>query len=229
MRLSDYIINFIKEEYKVDTIFTVSGGGCIFLVDSLSKIEGIKYICNHHEQASAIAAEGYARKTNNIGVCLVTSGPGGTNTLTGVLGAWLDSSPLLVISGQVNRDMTTNYTKQPIRQLGDQEFDIVKTVNKMTKYAVQVNEAEDIKYHLQKALHLAKTGRPGPVWLDIPLDIQKTDIEPDSLKSFTPEVNDANIISKLKINEVINKLKTAKKPLLLLGNGVRISDFNRYR
>ena len=172
MRLSDYIINFIKEEYKVDTIFTVSGGGCIFLVDSLSKIEGIKYICNHHEQASAIAAEGYARKTNNIGVCLVTSGPGGTNTLTGVLGAWLDSSPLLVISGQVNRDMTTNYTKQPIRQLGDQEFDIVKTVNKMTKYAVQVNEAEDIKYHLQKALHLAKTGRPGPVWLDIPLDIQ---------------------------------------------------------
>ena len=224
MRLSDYIINFIKEEYKVDTIFTVSGGGCIFLVDSLSKIEGIKYICNHHEQASAIAAEGYARKTNNIGVCLVTSGPGGTNTLTGVLGAWLDSSPLLVISGQVNRDMTTNYTKQPIRQLGDQEFDIVKTVNKMTKYAVQVNEAKDIKYHLQKALHLAKTGRPGPVWLDIPLDIQKTDIEPDSLKSFTPKVNDANIISKLKINEVINKLKTAKKPLLLLGNGVRISD-----
>lgn len=223
MRLSDYIINFIKEQYKVDTIFTVSGGGCIFLVDSLSKIKGIKYICNHHEQASAIAAEGYARKTNNIGVCLVTSGPGGTNTLTGVLGAWLDSSPILVISGQVNRDMTTNYTNQPIRQLGDQEFNIIKTVDSMTKYAVQVNQAKDIKYHLQKALYLAKTGRPGPVWLDVPLDIQKTDINPDELKSFIPE-NNKNIIPKIQIDQVLNKLKTVKKPLLLLGNGVRLSD-----
>jgi acetolactate synthase I/II/III large subunit len=125
MRVSDYVINFIKETYKVDTIFTVSGEGCIFLIDSLSKIKDIKYVCNHHEQACAIAAEGYARKTNNIGVCLVTSGPGGTNAITGVLGGWLDSTPMLVISGQVNREMTTNFTNQPLRQLGDQEFNIM--------------------------------------------------------------------------------------------------------
>ena len=155
MRLSDYVINFIKEEYKVDTIFTVSGGGCIFLIDSLSKVDGLDYVCNHHEQACAIAAEGYARKSNNIGVCLVTSGPGGTNALTGVLGAWLDSTPMLVISGQVNREMTTNYTKQPLRQLGDQEFNIVDTVKSLTKYSVQINEPKDIKYHLQRALHEA--------------------------------------------------------------------------
>tara|TARA_R110000823_G_scaffold306409_1_gene428804 strand:- start:2235 stop:3971 length:1737 start_codon:yes stop_codon:yes gene_type:complete len=223
MRLSDYVINFIKEEYKVDTIFTISGGGCIFLIDSLSKVEGLDYICNHHEQACAIAAEGYARKSNNIGVCLVTSGPGGTNTLTGVLGAWLDSIPMLVISGQVNREMTTNFTKQPLRQLGDQEFNIIDTVKTLTKYSVQINEPKDIKYHLERALHEAKSGRPGPVWLDIPLDVQKTEIEPNNLSGYKP---DNKIISSSKddINQVINKLKLAKKPLLIVGNGVRLSN-----
>ena len=176
----------IRDRYKVDTIFTVSGGGCIFLIDSLSKVDGLDYVCNHHEQACAIAAEGYARKSNNIGVCLVTSGPGGTNALTGVLGAWLDSTPMLVISGQVNREMTTNYTKQPLRQLGDQEFNIVDTVKSLTKYSVQINEPKDIKYHLQRALHEAKSGRPGPVWLDIPLDVQKTNIDIDSLVGYKP-------------------------------------------
>jgi acetolactate synthase I/II/III large subunit len=222
MRLSDYVINFIKEEYKVDTIFTVSGGGCIFLIDSLSKTKGLKYICNHHEQASAIAAEGYSRKTNNIGVCLVTSGPGGTNTLTGVLGAWLDSSPMLVISGNVNREMTTNYTKQPLRQLGDQEFNIVHTVSNMTKYAVQVNDPKDIKYHLQKALYEAKSGRPGPVWLDIPLDVQKTEIKPEELKEYNPP-NHIIEVGPTDLKKVIEKLKLAKKPLMVLGNGVRLS------
>lgn len=222
MRLSDYVINFIKEEYKVDTIFTVSGGGCIFLIDSLSKVDGLNYVCNHHEQACAIAAEGYARKSNNIGVCLVTSGPGGTNALTGVLGAWLDSTPMLVISGQVNREMTTNYTKQPLRQLGDQEFNIVDTVKNLTKYSVQVNEPKDIKYHLQRALHEAKSGRPGPVWLDIPLDVQKTNINIDSLVDYKPGNKFINA-SKEDINIVRSKLRSAKKPLLIVGNGVRLS------
>ena len=120
MRLSDYVIQFLRDSYKVDTFFTLSGGGSIFLMDSLGTVENIKYIANHHEQASAIAAEGYARMHDKIGCCIVTSGPGGTNTLTGVLGSWLDSIPMIIISGQVNKEMTTSYTKLPLRQLGDQ-------------------------------------------------------------------------------------------------------------
>ena len=223
MRLSDYVIQFVKEQCKVDTIFTVSGGGCIFLVDSLSKIDGIDYVCNHHEQACAIAAEGYARKTNNLGVCLVTSGPGGTNALTGVLGAWLDSTPMLILSGQVNREMTTNYTGLPLRQLGDQEFDITKTVSNMTKYAVQVNSASLIKYHLEKAYYLAKNGRPGPVWLDIPLDIQKIDIDPDKLEGYKPIQSTAKVTSE-DIDIIKNQLTLSKKPLIIVGNGVRLSN-----
>jgi|TARA_R110002153_G_scaffold216637_1_gene369144 acetolactate synthase-1/2/3 large subunit len=222
MRLSDYVINFIKEEYKVDTIFTVSGGGCIFLIDSLSKTKGLKYVCNHHEQACAIAAEGYARKTNNIGVCLVTSGPGGTNTITGVLGAWLDSTPILVLSGQVNRELTTNYTNQPLRQLGDQEFNIVDSVKNITKYSVQVNDPNNIRYHLEKALFEAKSGRPGPVWLDIPLDVQKAEIDPSILKGYSPPNNIVKVDNG-EIQVILKKLKQAKKPLLILGNGVRLS------
>jgi acetolactate synthase I/II/III large subunit len=223
MRLSDYVIQFVKEQCKVDTIFTVSGGGCIFLVDSLSKIDGIDYVCNHHEQACAIAAEGYARKTNNLGVCLVTSGPGGTNALTGVLGAWLDSTPMLILSGQVNREMTTNYTGLPLRQLGDQEFDITKTVSNMTKYAVQVNSALLIKYHLEKAYYLAKNERPGPVWLDIPLDIQKIDIDPDKLEGYKPIQSTAKVTSE-DIDIIKNQLTLSKKPLIIVGNGVRLSN-----
>jgi acetolactate synthase I/II/III large subunit len=223
MRVSDYVINFIKETYKVDTIFTVSGGGCIFLIDSLSKIKDLKYVCNHHEQACAIAAEGYARKTNNIGVCLVTSGPGGTNTLTGVLGGWLDSTPMLVISGQVNREMTTNFTQQPLRQLGDQEFNIIPTVKHFTKYAVQVNDTNKIKYHLERALYEAKSGRPGPVWLDIPLDIQKAEIDPLELVGYTPPSNTINPTT-YEVQIVIDQLKKSTKPLIIIGNGVRLSN-----
>ena len=224
MRLSDYVIQFVKDQCKVDTIFTVSGGACIFLIDSLSKVDGIDYVCNHHEQACAIAAEGYARKTNNLGVCLVTSGPGGTNTLTGVLGAWLDSTPILVLSGQVNREMTTNYTGLPLRQLGDQEFDITKTVSNMTKYAVQVNKASSIKYHLEKAYYKAKSGRPGPVWLDIPLDIQKTEINPDELIGYTPQIKSIAKSKPSEINTIRKQLSKSKKPLIIVGNGVRLSN-----
>jgi acetolactate synthase I/II/III large subunit len=224
MRLSDYVIQFIKDQCQVDTIFTVSGGGCIFLIDSLSKIEGMNYICNHHEQASAIAAEGYARKTNNLGVCLVTSGPGGTNAITGVLGAWLDSTPMLVLSGQVNREMTTNYTGSPLRQLGDQEFDITKTVSNMTKYAVQINDAKDIKYHLERAYYEAKSGRPGPVWLDIPLDIQSSKINPDELVGYTPQTQSIAKVKPSEIDIIKKQLSKSKKPLIIVGNGVRLAN-----
>jgi acetolactate synthase-1/2/3 large subunit len=225
MRLSDYVIKYLKDNYQVDTIFTVSGGGCIFLVDSLSNIDGVKYIATHHEQAASIAAEGYARMHEKLGACVVTSGPGGTNAITGVLGAWLDSIPMIVISGQVNKEMTTNYTNlSSLRQLGDQEFNIVESVKNMTKYAVQVNDPLEIKYHLEAACKLATSRRPGPVWLDIPLNVQSADINPDELYGCsnlfgTSLVKCYDVI----VDDVVNKISESKKPLLIVGNGIRLS------
>ena len=222
MRVSDYIIQYLRDEYNIETIFTVSGGGCIFLIDSLGHTEGVNYVATHHEQAASIAAEGYARMNNKLGACVVTSGPGATNAMTGTLCSWLDSIPVIVISGQVNKELTTNYTRQPLRQLGDQEYNIVESVKPMTKYAVQVNNVEDIKFHLEKACKLATSGRPGPVWLDIPLNIQSADIDPEQLHGYNEfiEFPQAN---KLDIEQVITKWNNAKKPLLLVGNGIRLS------
>ena len=222
MRVSDYVIQFLRDKYQVDTIFMVSGGGCIFLVDSAGNTEGVKYVATHHEQAAAIAAEGYARVNNKLGACIVTSGPGGTNAITGTLCSWLDSIPVIVISGQVNKELTTNYTRSPLRQLGDQEFDIVETVKNMTKYAVQVNDYKDIRYHLEKACHLATSGRPGPVWIDIPLNVQSVQIEPEDLKGYdeypeVPEAKDSDI------DDIIKMWNSAKKPMMIVGNGIRLS------
>jgi len=222
MRLSDYVITFLKERYNVDTIFTVSGGGCIFLVDSLANVEGVSYVATHHEQAAGLAAEGYARIGNRLGVCLVTSGPGGTNAMTGTLSSYLDSIPVLYISGQVNRDMTTNHTGLPLRQLGDQEFNIVKSVESMTKYAHQVNNPNDIRYHLEKACKLAVSGRPGPVWLDIPLDVQSAQIDPEILVGYNDSVSLPSVTPE-QTNEILEKWKSAKNPLIIVGNGVRLS------
>ena len=222
MKLSDYVIKFLHDNYDVDTIFTLSGGGCIHLIDSLGKSEDVNYIATHHEQAAAIAAEGYARKKNKLGACLVTSGPGGTNALTGTLCSYLDSIPVIVVSGQVNKPLTTNFTNLNLRQLGDQEFDIVKTAKTMTKYAIQVNDPEEIRYHLEKACYLATNDRPGPVWIDIPLDIQSAQIDPEKLNSFSPEVIDCKI-DEQKFLSIVNKWNRAKKPLLIVGNGVRLS------
>lgn len=222
MRLSDYVIQFLRDQYKVDTIFTVSGGGCIFLIDSLGSTEGVNYVATHHEQVASIAAEGYARMNNKLGACLVTSGPGCTNAMTGTLCSWLDSVPVIVISGQVNKEMTTNYTKLPLRQLGDQEFNIIECVKSMTKYAIQVNDPLDIRYHLEKACKLATTGRPGPVWLDIPLNVQSAIIDPTNLIGYTEEESEYKP-QKEKINTIIKMWNLAKKPLLIVGNGVRLS------
>jgi len=222
MRVSDYIIQYLRDEYSTETIFTVSGGGCIFLIDSLGHTQGVQYVATHHEQAAAIAAEGYARMNNKLGACIVTSGPGATNAMTGTLCSWLDSIPVIVISGQVNKELTTNYTRQPLRQLGDQEYNIVESVKNMTKYAVQVNDANDIRFHLEKACALATSGRPGPVWLDIPLNIQSADIDPQQLHGYDEEVK-LQQASDLDIQQVISKWNSAKKPLLLVGNGIRLS------
>jgi acetolactate synthase I/II/III large subunit len=222
MRVSDYIIQYLRDKYNTDTIFTVSGGGCIFLIDSLGHTEGVNYVATHHEQAAAIAAEGYARINNKLGVCIVTSGPGATNAMTGTLCSWLDSIPVIVISGQVNKELTTNYTRQSLRQLGDQEYNIVESVKNMTKYAVQVNDTNDIRFHLEKACTLATTGRSGPVWLDIPLNIQSAEINPEQLHGYN-EFIEFPQASKLDIEQVITKWNNAKKPLLLVGNGIRLS------
>lgn len=222
MRVSDYIIQYLRDEYNIETIFTVSGGGCIFLIDSLGHTEGVNYVATHHEQAASIAAEGYARMNNKLGACIVTSGPGATNAMTGTLCSWLDSIPVIVISGQVNKELTTNYTGLPLRQLGDQEYNIVESVKNMTKYAVQVNNADDIRFHLEKACKLATSGRPGPVWLDIPLNIQSANIEPEQLHGYNGPIEFPQA-SKLDIEQVIAKWNNAKKPLLLVGNGVRLS------
>lgn len=224
MRVSDYVIQFLKNEYGIDTIFTVSGGGCIFLIDSLGNTPGVKYVATHHEQSAAIAAEGYARINNKLGACIVTSGPGGTNAMTGTLCSWLDSIPVIVISGQVNKEMTTDYTKLPLRQLGDQEFNIVESVHNMTKYAVQVNDASQIRYHLEKACALATSGRPGPVWIDIPLNVQSANINPVELDRYLGSSAPTPNINKRDLTKLLSKWNDAKKPLMIVGNGVRLGN-----
>jgi acetolactate synthase-1/2/3 large subunit len=222
MKVSDYIIEYLRDKQQIDTVFMVSGGGCLFLIDSLGSATDINYIATHHEQAAALAAEGYARVNNKLGACIVTSGPGGTNAITGTLCNWLDSIPVIYISGQVNKEMTTNYTGLPLRQLGDQEFNIIESVKCMTKYAVQVNDPTEIKYHLDKACAAAMSGRPGPVWLDIPLNVQSAKIDPNELKGFEL-ISDVAEPTKEQIDNVLLQLKKAKKPLLIVGNGVRLS------
>ena len=205
MKLSDYVVRFVAEQ-GVKHVFLVTGGGAMHLNHSLGSQTAIEPVCNSHEQASAICAEGYAKATNHLGVCMVTTGPGGTNAVTGVAGAWLDSTPMLVISGQVKRpDRMFDKDGRPLgmRQLGVQEVDIVSIVKPITKYAVTVLDPSDIRYHLEKAVHLAFHGRPGPVWIDIPLDVQASPIEePSALRGFDPkELSGPPVDSSLK-NEV---------------------------
>ncbi len=223
VKLSDYIFSFI-EELGVKDVFAVCGGGAMHLVDSLGRNENLNYIATHHEQAAAMAAEGYARISGKPGVALVTSGPGGTNTITGVCGAWIDSIPAIFISGQVTTDTLIGDTG--LRQFGIQEANIVEIVRPITKYAVTVKEPNMIKYHLQKAAHLALTGRPGPVWIDIPLDVQSKEIDLDELVSFVPdkpEQEDKNHQLKLKVAECISMLQSAERPVLISGYGIRLS------
>jgi len=188
IKLSDYIAERLRDKYGVKYIFMITGGGAMHLNDSFGKTRGLKYFCNHHEQASAIAAECYARLTNKIGVCNVTTGPGGTNTFTGLIGAWLDSIPMLIISGQIKREVSAySYPHLKLRQIGIQEVNIVDMAKPVTKYAKAVINPYDIGYELDKAIYLARSGRPGSVWLDIPQDVQGAMIDVGSLKSFDPK------------------------------------------
>lgn len=200
------------------------------LNDALGHKDGLKVTYNHHEQACAIAAEAYARLDNRIAAVCVTTGPGGTNALTGVVGGWLDSIPMMIISGQVRYDTTARYalqfTETPLRAMGDQEYDIVKSVAPMTKYATMIEDPMDIRYALEKAWHLATTGRPGPVWIDIPVNFQGMYIETDELRGYDPTEDDALLppaVSQETIDEVIEKIKKAERPVFHAGYGIRLS------
>ena len=223
VKLSDWIFDHLKRE-GVRHVFELTGGGAMHLNDSLGA-SGIEYICMVHEQGAAMAAESYAKVIDDIGVCLVTTGPGGTNALTGVAGAWLDSTPMLVISGQVKRADLVGTSG--VRQKGVQEVDIVAMARPVTKLAVTVMEPTEIRYHLEHALWLARHGRPGPVWLDIPLDVQGAMIDADALRGFVPPsaVADGLIDGSTftaSVARTLDALAKSERPVLLVGNGVRL-------
>lgn len=223
-KLSDYVFDFVAAQ-GVKHVFMLPGGGAMHLVDSLGRCGGIDYVCNLHEQACAIAADAYSQYTNNLGAVLVTTGPGGTNTITGLTASWLDSVPVLYLSGQVKRaDLMTGLG---IRQMGFQEVDIISLVKSVTKYAVTVTEPETIRYHLEKAVYLAQNDRKGPVWLDIPLDVQAAEINVAALQGFTPPsrtsgADDLDSLRK-KVAQTIEMLNQAERPVILVGNGVRLA------
>jgi acetolactate synthase-1/2/3 large subunit len=227
MKLSDYVISYLAD-YGVRHIFMLAGGGTMHLNDSIAKEKRIRFICNHHEQACAMAAEGYARITEKIGVINVTSGPGGINALNGVFGAWTDSVPMLVLSGQVKRETCMAFQRVPgLRQLGDQEADIISMVKSITKYAVCVGEPESIRYHLEKALYLAQTGRPGPCWLDIPIDVQGSMVNESSLVGYDPSEDAARNAAPTPVDlgtvcdSIIARINDSPRPVIMAGTGIR--------
>jgi acetolactate synthase-1/2/3 large subunit len=224
VKLSDYVIQFVAR-LGIRHVFMLSGGGAMHLDDSLGRCKEIEYVCNLHEQACAIAAEAYGKVTNDLGVALVTTGPGGTNAITGVAGAWCDSTACLFISGQVKRpDLKGN---SGLRQLGVQEIDIVSIVSPITKYAVMVTDPTSIRYHLEKAVYLARTGRPGPVWIDVPLDVQAAPIDETTLISFDPSPLELALFDESRMGEqvgqVIELLNQSERPLILAGSGIRLA------
>ena len=239
MKVSDYIVDFLSKKGVTDC-FMVVGGGAMFLDNSFGHAKKIKCTHFHHEQGAAIAAESYSRYENKVAALCVTSGPGGTNAITGVLGGWLDSLPMFVVSGQVRYDTTVRYWKKymesqgcdrdypDLRSLGDQEYDITKMTSPMCKYAVMLEDPTDIRYHLEKAWFLMNNGRPGPVWIDVPVNFQNTDVDVDSLRGYDPEAEgDMALLPPAftaeKAREIIDAIRSAKRPVIYAGGGVRIS------
>lgn len=224
MRVADYIFKYLAE-YGIKHVFLVTGGGAMHLNDALKKENRIKFICNHHEQGAAIAAEGYARATGALAVVNVTSGPGGTNALTGVIGQWLDSVPVLYLSGQVKFETTiASVPGSGLRQLGDQEINIIDIVRPVTKYAKMVTEPNTIKAELEKALYFATSGRPGPVWLDIPLNVQGALIEKNNFLEWKGKETEAELkVGDDIIFKVIEEIRGAERPVIVAGHGIRIA------
>ena len=220
MKVSDYIADFLVQQ-NVKDIFLISGGGMMHLLDSISQNDHLNLICNLNEQATSICADSYAQITGNLGVCMVTTGPGGTNAVTGIAASYLDSNPVLCVSGQCKT--ADSAVLRGVRQFGAQEIDIVSIVKPITKYAFKVTKKETIRYHLEKAVYLARNGRKGPVWLDIPLDIQAAHIEPNSLKKFDAEMEGGGHKS-IKCTSLVTKmyqyLLASRRPVILIGGGV---------
>lgn len=219
MKLSDYVFQFIKDK-GIEHVFMLPGGGAMHLVDSLGN-SGIDYVCCLHEQAAAIAAEAYGQHTNNIGVVLTTSGPGATNAITGVTAGWIDSTPMFLISGQAKRADLIGDTG--VRQIGSQEVQIIDMVKPITKYAVQIMDPQEIRYHMERAYHEAVTGRPGPVWLSIPLDVQAAEVVPEQLPGYEAKPQYEEDISQ-EIKQIIALLKQSQKPVILAGNGIKLAN-----
>jgi len=225
IRLSDYVAARLVQ-HGITDVFMLTGGGAMHLNDALGRAEGLRYICCHHEQALAMAAESYTRLSGRLAALNVTTGPGGINALNGIHGAYTDSIAMIVLSGQVKRE-TLRSNAPGLRQLGDQEADIVAMVTPITKFAALVDDPADIRFLIEKALWLAESGRPGPVWLDIPIDVQSAMIDPDSLRGFDPAVEDDKALRgdalRAPARQLIAKLRDARRPVLLPGTGVRIA------
>jgi acetolactate synthase-1/2/3 large subunit len=225
VKVSDWVFTAFANA-GVKHVFMLTGGGAMHLNDSLGQERRIEYVCTSHEQAAAMAAESYAKVTGGLGVCLVTAGPGGTNAITGVAGAYLDSTPMLVLSGQAKRADLKG--RSGVRQMGVQEVDIVSMVAPITKYAVTIMEPADIRYHFEKAVHLALNGRPGPVWLDLPLDVQGATIDERSLRGYDPDEDAVGGLASAPelsaaVRRTIDLLNAAERPVVLIGNGVRLA------
>lgn len=223
VKVARYIADFLADK-GVEHVFTVTGGGAMHLNDAFGHHDRIQCIYDHHEQACSIAAEGYTRYSGKVAAVCVTSGPGGTNAITGVLGGWQDSIPMFVVSGQVKRETTTWSSNVPLRQLGDQEFQIVDSVKNMTKYAHMITEPTEIRYHLEKAWDLCVNGRGGPVWLDVPLDVQAAIVETDELEGFDfAEGETEPLYDESTTRTILEKLSQAKRPVILAGTGVHLA------
>ena len=215
MRVADFLAKFIVEELGVEHVFTLTGAGIMHLTDGLASNKKIKTICPHHEQTASMALEAYSRATENFGVGIFTTGPGSTNAITGLAGAWQDSVPCLFISGQVKvAEASSQSGIKKLRQFGVQELDIIPIVESITKYAVTVTEPEKIRYELEKAVHIAKSGRPGPVWVEIPMDVQSATIS-DDLEKFEIKEKEKPEIDRNQIELIVKLLEKSERPIII--------------
>lgn len=222
MRMVDYLMDRIYDA-GARHVFFVPGTGCMFLTDALARKQELQAISVHHEQAAGMAALTYAKCNETLGTCVVTTGCGGTNALTALLHAWQDNVPCVFISGQAARNQTTRNSKVPVRQMGRQEADIISIAGPISKYATMINSPEEIGIEIDKALYYASNGRKGPVWIDVPMDIQNSIIDTDTLKHFQPEAENLGTFEEQDKSVVLSYLRNAQRPVLLLGNGIRLS------
>ncbi|MEI6321697.1 MAG: thiamine pyrophosphate-binding protein [bacterium] len=225
IRLADYIVQTLAS-HGIRHVFMVTGGAAMHLNDAFGRNHQIKIVCCHHEQSCAMAAESYFRVSNRMAAVNVTAGPGATNAITGVYGAYVDSMAMIVISGQSKRETLVRSSGLPLRQLGDQEIDIVEMVKGITKYAVLIDDPLSVRYHLERALHLATQGRPGPVWLDVPIDVQAAKIDPEALHGYNPAEDTMEFETSdlpAEVVAIIKRMAAAKRPVIYAGTGIRLS------